>query len=153
MFFHPRIEQGVQPAGVLLHDGFGAGEAGTGAVRYANTRFLESYPGSESASRGVVGRPVFEVLGVFLGGAVAALTAGRMKLGVLKGPRISSEFRLAFALTGGILMGIAARLARGCTSGQALSGGALLSFGSWVFMFSVFTGGYALARLMKREWL
>ncbi|HLE00066.1 MAG TPA: YeeE/YedE thiosulfate transporter family protein [Bdellovibrionota bacterium] len=96
---------------------------------------------------------VFEVLGVFLGGAVAALTAGRMKLGVLKGPRISSEFRLAFALTGGILMGIAARLARGCTSGQALSGGALLSFGSWVFMFSVFTGGYALARLMKREWL
>lgn len=95
---------------------------------------------------------VFEVLGVFLGGAVAAFLAGRSKRGVLKGPRIGSWSRLGFAFGGGIVMGVAARLARGCTSGQALSGGALLSVGSWAFMFSVFAGGYALAWVMRRQW-
>lgn len=95
---------------------------------------------------------VFEVLGVILGGGVAAYTAGRMRLGVSKGPRISVPLRLVFALSGGVLMGIAARLARGCTSGQALSGGAVLSVGSWVFMFAVFGGGYALAYFVRRQW-
>jgi uncharacterized membrane protein YedE/YeeE len=95
---------------------------------------------------------VFEVLGVFLGGLLAAYTAGRLRLSVLKGPRISTGWRLAAALSGGVLMGIAARLARGCTSGQALSGGALLSAGSWVFMLAVFAGGYALALVVRRQW-
>ena len=35
-----------------------------------------------------------------------------------------------------------AGLARGCTSGQALSGGAMLSVGSRAFMMMVFAGGY-----------
>ncbi len=62
------------------------------------------------------------------------------------------ELGLVLALAGGVLMGMAARMTRGCTSGQALSGGALLSVGSWAFMFSVFAGGYALAYFMRREW-
>ena len=53
---------------------------------------------------------------------------------------------------GGAIVGWAARMARGCTSGQALSGGAVLSVGSWVFMFSVFAGGYALSVLVRRLW-
>ncbi len=95
---------------------------------------------------------VFEVLGMFLGGLVAAYTGGRLQRKVVKGPNISTNMRLGFALGGGILMGMAARLARGCTSGQALTGGALLSVGSWVFMFAVFGGGYALAYMMRKEW-
>lgn len=95
---------------------------------------------------------VFEVLGVILGGAVGAYSAGRMKLEVLRGPRISVASRLALAVAGGLIMGFAAKLARGCTSGQALSGGALLSAGSWMFMLSVFAGGYALAMLVRRQW-
>ena len=95
---------------------------------------------------------VFEVLGVFLGGLVASFTAGRLGRKVIKGPRVSTRTRLALALGGGVLMGIAARLARGCTSGQALSGGALLSVGSLVFMLAVFAGGYALAYVVRREW-
>jgi uncharacterized membrane protein YedE/YeeE len=95
---------------------------------------------------------VFEVLGVFLGGGVAAYTAGRMRRGVIKGPRISTAGRIGLALLGGVLMGIAAKLARGCTSGQALTGGALLSVGSWAFMMSVFAGGYAMAYFLRREW-
>jgi hypothetical protein len=49
-------------------------------------------------------------------------------------------------------MGFAARMALGCTSGQALSGGALMSAGSWIFMLSVFAGGYGLARAVRRQW-
>jgi uncharacterized membrane protein YedE/YeeE len=95
---------------------------------------------------------VFEVLGVALGGVVGAYTSGRLARETLRGPGVPVARRLALALAGGVLMGIAARLARGCTSGQALSGGALLSAGSWVFMLSVFAGGYAVAWAVRKEW-
>jgi hypothetical protein len=95
---------------------------------------------------------IFMTIGVFLGGAVSSYSAGRMRLQVQRGPRISVSWRLVLAFAGGILMGYAARLTRGCTSGQALSGGALLSVGSWVFMMSVFAGGYALAWFLRKEW-
>ena len=42
-------------------------------------------------------------------------------------------------------MGLGAVLARGCTSGQALTGGALLSVGSWLFMIAAFAAAYAVA--------
>ena len=56
------------------------------------------------------------------------------------------------ALIGGTFMGYGARMARGCTSGLALSGGAVLSLGAWAFMFAVFAGGYALAYFVRRLW-
>lgn len=95
---------------------------------------------------------VVEVIGVFLGGFIGALSAGRFRSTVEKGPRIDVRGRLRWALAGGALMGFAAALARGCTSGQALSGGALLATGSWVFMGMVFVGGYAFAHLVRRQW-
>ena len=96
---------------------------------------------------------MFEVLGVVLGGALGAYTAGRMKRGIAMGPRpITPAARLGMAFAGGLLMGVAARLARGCTSGQALTGGSLLSVGSWVFMLCVFAGGYVVAPLVRRQW-
>ena len=95
---------------------------------------------------------VFEVLGMLLGGVIAAYTGGRLKREVVRGPSISPKTRLVLALSGGLLMGMAARLARGCTSGQALSCGALLSVGSFVFMFAVFGGAYALAYSLRKEW-
>lgn len=95
---------------------------------------------------------VFEVLGVLLGGALAAWTSGRLGREVLKGPTFGSGGRLALAVAGGLLMGFAAKLSRGCTSGQALSGGAVQSVGSWAFMLSVFAGGYAVAYFTRRQW-
>ena len=59
---------------------------------------------------------------------------------------------MVFALLGGAIMGYGARLARGCTSGQALSGGAVLSVGSWAFAFSIFAAGYAVAWFVRRLW-
>ena len=96
---------------------------------------------------------VFEVLGVLLGGVLGAYSGGRMRAGdVSMGPRMSRGRRLVFAFAGGSIMGFAARLARGCTSGQALTGGALLSAGSWMFMMAVFAGAYALAPVVRRQW-
>ena len=96
---------------------------------------------------------VFLGLGVFLGGFIGAYTGGRAKMTVEKGPNATNKSRLLMALVGGAIMGFAARLAYGCTSGQALTGGATLAAGSWVFMFAVFGGGYALAWFVRRQWL
>ncbi|MBL7995211.1 YeeE/YedE family protein [bacterium] len=95
---------------------------------------------------------VFEVIGVIVGGFLSGALAGRIKMSVEKGPRVSVKYRLIFAFAGGMLMGIGAKLARGCTSGQALTGGAVLNVGSWVFMIMVFAGAYALAYFLRRQW-
>jgi hypothetical protein len=95
---------------------------------------------------------VFEVLGVIVGGFVSGILAHRINGSVEKGPRITTSKRLLFAFLGGGIMGFGAKLARGCTSGQALTGGALLSVGSWAFMLAVFAGGYAVAYFLRRQW-
>jgi len=95
---------------------------------------------------------VFEVLGVLAGAFISGLLARRVMVTVEKGPHASVGLRLAMAFAGGLLMAIGAALARGCTSGQALSGGALLNLGSWAFMLSVFAGAYALAYFVRGEW-
>ena len=95
---------------------------------------------------------VFEVLGVFLGGLVGAYSGGRLKSEVIRGEGVPKGRRIALAIVGGVIMGFAARLARGCTSGQALTGGAVLSLGSWIFMMCVFAGGYLVAPFLKKEW-
>jgi hypothetical protein len=96
---------------------------------------------------------VFMGIGIMIGSFVAGLVSKDFKLEVLKGPNISNKGRLWYALAGGLLVGFAARMARGCTSGQALVGGAELSVGSWAFMLSIFAGGFAAAYFVRREWL
>lgn len=96
---------------------------------------------------------VFEVLGVFVGGFLSGALANRLKLTIEKGPRATTLMRLSLAFVGGTLMGIGAKLALGCTSGQALTGGALLNLGSWITMICVFAGAYALAWFFRRQWL
>lgn len=95
---------------------------------------------------------LFELGGVIVGGFVSALLAGRVRREVERGPRISRTSRLAFAFAGGTAMGVGAVLARGCTSGLALTGGALLSVGSWIFMLAAFASAYALAPFVRRVW-
>lgn len=95
---------------------------------------------------------VWAVLGTGAGGFVAGWRGHRLKVETLKGPNIGVKARWLFAFVGGGLVGWGARMARGCTSGQALSGGAVLAVGSWAFMFSVFGGGYLLAYAVRRLW-
>jgi uncharacterized protein len=95
---------------------------------------------------------IFMVVGTALGAVVSGLVNRRFKLELRKGPRVTTATRVGFALLGGALMGYGARLARGCTSGQALSGGAVLSVGSLAFALAVFAGGYAVAWFFRRLW-
>lgn len=90
--------------------------------------------------------------GVILGGFTSGWLNGRIKLQTGKGPRISKRTRWLMAFVGGSIMGYGARFARGCTSGQALSGGATLSVGSWIVMFAIFGGAYGLAYFVRRLW-
>ncbi len=95
---------------------------------------------------------VFLTLGTVFGGFLSGWFNHRVKWETVKGPNISNRSRWFLAFLGGLLMGYGARFARGCTSGQALSGGAVLSVGSWAFMFAVFAGAYALAYFFRRAW-
>lgn len=95
---------------------------------------------------------VFAVLGTATGGFASGLLAKRIRVETFKGPHIGVRTRWLMAFGGGALVGFAAKLARGCTSGQALSGGATLAVGSWAFMLCVFGGGYALAYFVRRLW-
>ena len=95
---------------------------------------------------------IYLIIGVFFGGLIGAVTSGRLRRMVEKGASYSTRNRFLLALAGGALSGLGARLARGCTSGQALSGGAQLSLGSWAFMIAVFVGGFGLAYFVRRGW-
>ena len=115
-----------------------------------NNSYLGSYitPGRSPLYSWIV----FEMLGVIAGGFLGAVTAGRLKGQVARGPSIGRGSRLGLAFAGGLVMGFATRLARGCTSGQALSGGAAMALGSWAFMLAVFAGGFLAAPFVRREW-
>jgi uncharacterized membrane protein YedE/YeeE len=95
---------------------------------------------------------VLELAGVALGGFASAWLAGRRRLMIERGPGIGNKQRIMAGFAGGMFMGFGAKLARGCTSGQALTGGALLSVGSWIFIGACFAAGYVAAPLARRLW-
>ena len=96
---------------------------------------------------------VFLLAGLLIGSFVAAWLSRELRLEVLRGPRASRIYRLVLALSGGVLSGFAARLARGCTSGQGLVGGAELSVGAWAFLMSIFVGGWMAAWFVRKQWI
>ncbi|MCK5678285.1 MAG: YeeE/YedE family protein [Flavobacteriaceae bacterium] len=96
---------------------------------------------------------VFEALGVLLGAFLSGALTNRLKLKVQHSPKISSRRRLIFALTGGLLFGLGAQIARGCTSGAALSGMAVLSVGGFITMLSIFGTGFMVAYFFRKNWI
>ncbi len=145
---------------VLVGRGLGASGAATAVVAWgvnaaspSHARSLEWLSGRLATGESPLKEwLVFEGIGVFLGALVSGLLARRTAVMIEKGPRVSSAARLSLAFAGGALMAVGAAFAGGCTSGQALTGGALLNLGSWVFMMMVFAGAYAVAAFMKWEW-
>ena len=95
---------------------------------------------------------VLMTAGIFVGGLLSGWYGRRLKFETIKGPHITVRQRWLFAYLGGIISGFGARMARGCTSGQGLSGGATLSVGSWAFLLAFFGGGYLLAYFVRRLW-
>jgi hypothetical protein len=146
---------------VIMGRGLGASGAFSSFVAWVESLLAPAHVQGNAFLTGYleegIGHPlkswlVFEVLGVLVGAFVSGALAGRLTRTVEKGPRIAVAGRLALAFVGGGLMGFGAKLARGCTSGQALTGGAVLNVGSWAFMMMVFVGGYAMAALVRRQW-
>jgi uncharacterized membrane protein YedE/YeeE len=95
---------------------------------------------------------LFEIIGLFFGALVASLLGGNFKFKLDKGKGMKSGTRLLTAFGGGILIGFASRLARGCTSGVALSGGAELAVAGWIFVITMFVSGFIVAALFRRLW-
>ncbi len=95
---------------------------------------------------------LFEVGGLFLGAFIGAIFSKNFRFMLDKGRSMSVRTRLMTAFGGGILIGFAGRLARGCTSGVALSGGAQLAVAGWVFVVAMFASGLIAAKFMRRLW-
>jgi hypothetical protein len=95
---------------------------------------------------------VYMLAGIFLGGLFSAIQSNRLRIKVERGRAAPLGYRLSMALSGGVIVGFASRLAQGCTSGQALTGGALLLTGSLILLVCAFAGGYAIAWFVRRQW-
>ncbi len=96
---------------------------------------------------------VFEVIGVLGGALLSGALAGRLKLKTEHNPKISTRKRLIFALIGGMFFGVGSQIARGCTSGAALSGAAVLSLGGFITMMAIFGSAYAFAYFFRKIWI
>jgi uncharacterized membrane protein YedE/YeeE len=94
----------------------------------------------------------WEIIGIMLGALAGSLTSGRFRLMIEKGKNASTLTRLSMAFSGGILVGIGARFARGCTSGVGLSGGATLAVAGFIFLIFFFLSGYLVNFLTRRAW-
>ena len=96
---------------------------------------------------------LFLLVGAFIGAALSGWQAHRFSFTVERGPRVTDGQRLALAFVGGFVAAYGAKLAKGCTSGQALTGSSILNVGSLVFMGAVFAAAYGVAYFVRKEWL
>jgi len=96
---------------------------------------------------------VFETIGLIAGAFLSGGLNGRIGFRVQHSPKITVRRRLVFALMGGILFGLGAQIARGCTSGAALSGIAVLSVGGFITMLSIFGSAYLFAYFFRKNWI
>ncbi|MBZ0199204.1 MAG: YeeE/YedE family protein [Ignavibacteriaceae bacterium] len=96
---------------------------------------------------------VFEMIGVLIGAFISGLISNRLSFKVEHSPKITSRVRIASAIFGGLLFGFGAQLGRGCTSGAALSGMAVLSTGGLITMAAIFGGAYAFAYFFRKLWI
>jgi hypothetical protein len=146
---------------VLVGRGLGASGAFTAVIAWAMHAVAPAHAQQNELIAGYLGDGstsplkswlLFEVVGVLVGAFISGSLARRVLVTTEKGPRASVAARLGMAFAGGVLMAFGAALARGCTSGQALTGGALLNLGSWAFMLMVFAGAYAVAYFFRWQW-
>jgi uncharacterized membrane protein YedE/YeeE len=94
----------------------------------------------------------WEIVGLIVGALIAALTSGRFHVRLDGAKNLPGGSRMALAVGGGILTGFGARLARGCTSGIGLSGGAPLAVAGFLFMIGFFVAGVVVSFFIRKAW-
>lgn len=117
-----------------------------------NAKFYKEYS-EEHAGNPLKNWLVFEVIGVLIGAFLSGLVSNRLGFSLEHGPKIKSRVRIAGALAGGFLFSFGAQLGRGCTSGAALSGMAVMSTGGIITMMAIFGGAYAFAYFFRKLWI
>ena len=96
---------------------------------------------------------VMLVIGIFLGAYLSRRMSSTDR-GLKKrtsSPSRPSNKRLIQAFVGGVIVMFGARLAGGCTSGHAISGGFQLAVSGWLFMIGVFALGIPTALIIYRK--
>jgi uncharacterized membrane protein YedE/YeeE len=93
------------------------------------------------------------VVGLVFGAFVSAVTSGDFRLEwvpVLWEGKFgySPIIRWAVAFSGGVVLGIGARWADGCTSGHGISGTLQLIVSSWIAVICFFIGGVVIANMI-----
>lgn len=96
---------------------------------------------------------LFLLVGAVVGAALSGWQAHRFSFTTERGPRITEGQRLVLAFVGGFIAACGAKLAKGCTSGQALTGASALNVSGLVFMGAVFLSAFVVAQLVRKEWL
>jgi uncharacterized membrane protein YedE/YeeE len=119
---------------------------------YANTRYYQEaeaeHPGSPLKNW-----LFFEIIGVFIGAFASGVISDRVALKLEKGKGVTNTVRIIASITGGLLFGFGSQLGRGCTSGSALSGMAVMSFGGIITMLAIFGSAYMLAYFFRKLWI
>lgn len=118
----------------------------------ANTSYLKTFK-EEHPDGPLKDWLVWEVIGVVIGAFFSGVISNRVGIKLDRGPNITNKTRIIAAIIGGGLFGFGAQLGRGCTSGAALSGMAVMSFGGIITMFAIFGSGYAVAYFFRKLWL
>ncbi|HBZ65597.1 MAG TPA: hypothetical protein DEO70_02080 [Bacteroidales bacterium] len=117
-----------------------------------NTAYIKTY-GEEHPNGPLHDWLVFEVTGILIGAFLSGVISNRVGIKLEHGPRITNRTRIIAAVIGGALFGLGSQLGRGCTSGAALSGMAVMSFGGIITMIAIFGSGYAFAYFFRKLWL
>jgi uncharacterized membrane protein YedE/YeeE len=133
--------------------GFTVAAVETVAKHHTETaKFYKEYAGEHSGGP-LMNWLVFEVVGVVIGAFISGLISNRLAFKIEHGPNTTSRTRVATAAIGGALFSFGAQLGRGCTSGAALSGMAVLSTGGLITMAAIFGGAYAFAYFFRKLWI
>ncbi len=87
-------------------------------------------------------------LGIIVGALISALLAAQFKV-----KKIKHGKQIIAALSGGLLMGVGARLSLGCNIGALFSGLPAFSLHGWLFFIAIFAGATCGGILLKKYFL
>lgn len=173
IFARPRWSPYVVGAGIgmlswctfyIMHKALGTSTSFVGAAGAAvctiapehaasNLYYLKEYGANDGGFRPIVDWQMALDVFLVIGGFLSARLAGPLRVERVPtlwaarfGHSVTRRYLAAFA--GGFLLLIGARMAGGCTSGHAISGGLQLAVSSWTFIVSMFASGIIAAALL-----